>query len=101
MTDAGIWTPESYDAEIRRLEGERDKLRKTLEDPEQRSERGKRRAQILGDWATSRFTWPDDQMDGLRTAAGEEEQWLFEPQLLELDGWTRTDKGNWTAPKVG
>ena len=101
MAEAGAWTPESYDAEIRRLQDERDKLRKTLDDPEQRSKRWKRRAQILGDWATPKFTWLDAQMDELRAAAGEEEQWLFDPQLLELDGWTRIDKGKWKAPQAG
>lgn len=94
----GAWTPDAYDAEIRRLQEERDKLRALLADPEQRSRRSKRRAQILGDWATPKFTWSDANMDDLRAAAGEE-QWLFDPQLLELDGWTRNDD-KWRAPQA-
>ena len=100
MAETGAWTPETYDAEIRRLQKERDKLRETLNDPKQRSRRWKRRAQILGDWATPKFTWPDDEVDDLRDAADEDEQWLFDPQLLKLDGWTRDDQGVWTAPKA-
>ena len=100
MDEAGAWTPEDYDAEIRRLQDEKDKLRKTLDDPEQRGKRWKRRAQIFGDWAIPKFTWTDEHMDELRAAAGEQEQWLLDKQLLELDGWTGIDKGKWKAPKA-
>ena len=68
-----------------------------VEDPEQRTERWQRRVQIIGEWATRRYNWSNELVDDLRKAAGDE-QWLFDPKLLKLDGWTRTEKDAWRAP---
>ena len=100
MADDKSWVPDDYDAAIRQLTEEKDKLRKVLEDPKQRKERWQRRTQIIGDWATRTFSWSNDEVDDLRKAAGDE-QWLFDPKLLKLDGWTRTDKDAWRAPESG
>ena len=99
MADDSVWTPDDYDAEIHRLEAERDELRAKLDDHEEQENRRQRRAQLLGDWATTRFTWPPNQLAELRTAAGDE-KWLFDLKLLKLDGWTLDDKGHWKAPKA-
>ena len=100
MADDKSWVPDDYDAAIRQLTEEKDKLREVLDDPEQRKERWQRRTQIIGEWATPLFSWSNDQVDDLREAAGDE-QWLFDPKLLKLDGWTRTDKDAWRAPESG
>ena len=97
MADNEAWTPDDYKVAIRKLQEEEAKLSKLLKDPEEREKRWQRRAQILGDWATPKFNWSDDQIAELRKAAGDEEE-LFEPKLLELDGWTRTKQGQWRAP---
>ena len=100
MADDHGWTPDDYDAEIRRLEAERDELQVKLANPDERERRRQRRAQILSAWAVTRFTWPPEQLDELRKAAGDEHG-LFDLKLLKLDGWTRNNKGSWTAPSAG
>ena len=99
MADDSVWTPGDYDAEIGRLKVERDELQAKLDDPKERERRRQRRAQILGDWATTRFNWSPGKLVELRTAAGDE-KWLFDLKLLKLDGWTLDDKGGWQAPEA-
>ena len=100
MADDGVheWIPEDYDKEIKRLEQERDQLKSRLKDPDEQKKRRNRRAQIVGDYATRKRVWRDDQMDGIRQVADEtEEGWLFGNRLLELDGWHHDD-GKWHPP---
>ena len=99
--DAREWIPEDYDKEITRLQQERDQIKDLLEDPEQQKQRRTRRAQIVGDFATRSVLWGDAQIDDIRKlAAKNDEDWLFKPRLLRLDGWSHdADKGNWHTPK--
>ena len=102
MADDGAqeWTPEDYDREITRLQQERDKLQKQLDDPEQQKLRRTRRAQIVGDYAAHSVIWNNAHMDGIRKVADKTgEDWLFKANWLQIDGWSRDDKGNWHPPK--
>ena len=98
---ADEWSPEDYDTEIKRLQQEKDKLQKMLDDSDEKKQRRTRRAQIVGEYATRDVSWRDAQMDGIRkVAAKTQEGWLFGDKLLQLDGWRHDDEGRWHPPEA-
>ena len=101
VDDDHTWTPDDYDKEIKRLEKERDELRKALMEPAEKKLRHERRGQLLGAWAIIRFTWNEKNLDELRETVRDDEQWLFDLQLLKLDGWWQDKDGGWKAPGSG
>ena len=97
--DAGLFTPDEYDAEIERLKRERDARMKELNEPKAKLRRQVRRAQILGRvFALHRIPLEEQNLPAICQVAGDDESWLFGPGLLELDGWTLTEDGKTRRP---
>ena len=84
-------TLEDIDAEIARLTEARDEQQRLLDDPQERQNRQLRREQLAGRWVVT-LQLHDNHLQEIRKAAGEE-AWLFEPGLLQSDGWVRSDDG--------
>ena len=84
------------DAEIERLQREREEYKRTLEDPEQRRRRRIRRQQLLGRAAE---TWqlPENLIKGAQLLAGDHAR-LFDLDLMQEDGW-KLHEGQWTLPQ--
>ena len=95
--DRTLGSVAEIDAEIERLQREREEYKRTLEDPDQREARRVRREQIMGRWAAG-LRLGDSHLDGIRRVAADE-AWLFAPNLMQEDDWKRdADKGQWTLP---
>ena len=88
-----LGTVAEINAEIARLERERDEYQRTLADPKERRKRRRRRQQLLGRAAE---TWrlPEDLIKGAQAMAGDEGR-LFAPDVMREDGW-KCEEGHWT-----
>ena len=100
-------TPEKIDAEIERLKTERKAMLEQLKDPVQTNRRHVRRAQIVGRTLLSekwRTPLNPELLSSVRECAGDEGRWLFEEQILKLDGWLeKGEKGRpaeWLPPAL-
>ena len=80
-------------AEIERLERQRDEYQRTLDDPEQRRQRRVRRQQLLGRAAES-FALSEQLIQTAQSLAGAD-TWLFDSDLMRADGWT-VHEARWT-----
>ena len=90
-------TVEEIDAEIARLTEAREEQRRLTDDPEERKKRRVRREQLAGRWAVTLALHENHLQEIGKLARAE--SWLFEPDLLQSDGWTKDDKGQWTLPR--
>ena len=86
-------TLKDLEAEIRRLEKERDKFRS----PAESNLRHQRRAQILGEWAALKLAWSQQHLTELRQHAKQSgEAWLFDEGVLSADGVQPDGEGLWS-----
>ena len=90
-------TPEDIDAEIARLQRERDRLTWLRTDPEQRAAREARRDQVMARWARGRGLVPE-QLAEIHQLAGARDAWMWEDDWLTADGWQRDESDRWTGP---
>ena len=90
-------TAADIDAEIARLTEARDEQTRLLADPEERKKRRIRREQLAGRWVVT-VALQEEHLQAIRKLAGKE-VWLFEPDHLQSDGWTKNDQGQWTLPR--
>ena len=90
-------TVEEIDAEIARLTDARDEQLRLTHDPEEREKRRIRREQLVGRWVVT-APFQEKHLQAIGNLAGAE-SWLFEPDLLQSDGWTKDDNGKWRLPR--
>ena len=96
-------TVEEIDAEIARLTEARKEQRRLTHDPEEREKRRIRREQLAGRWVVT-LALEENHLQAIRELAGAE-SWLFDLDLLQSDGWTKDDNGQWAllrqSPRAG
>ena len=90
-------TVADIDAEIDRLTKARDEQNRLLADPMERKKRRIRREQLAGRWVVT-LALQEEHLQEIRKLAGAE-AWLFDPDHLQSDGWTKNDQGQWTLPR--
>ena len=90
-------TVDDIDAEIARLTKEKKEQLRLTHDPEERGKRRIRREQLAGQWVVT-IPLQETLLQAIRKRAGAE-SWLFEPGLLQSDGWTKNHEGQWTLPR--
>ena len=100
--DTGLFMPDEYDAEIKRLETEKKARIEELKEPKAQRRRQVRRAQIIGrGFVRGRYLLDKALLGRAREVAGENESWLFGKEILKLDGWTvNQNNGEWTPPAL-
>ena len=94
-------TVADFDREIERLQSEKHRVRKLLMDPDQRAAREQKRALVVGKYimrliregdananASAASTWLPLVVD----SAGED-AWLFDPDVLQADGYVQSPSG--------
>ena len=99
--DTGLFMPDEYDAEIKRLETEKKARIEELREPKAQRRRQVRRAQIIGRaLVRTRCGLHQSHLVSAREVAGDNESWLFGNELLKLDGWTVDPNGQWKPPEI-
>ena len=98
--DVGLFTPDEYDAEIERLQRDRDARLEELNEPKEKRRRQVRRAQILGRAYVQLYAVDQKLLARAHEHAGDDERWLFGEKLLELDGWSKQQNGNFMPPQL-
>ena len=99
-SDDELRTVADFDAEIERLQAERERLTFLLADPEQRQAREAGRDQVFARWVRG-VKLTAAHLDAVRKVAGDRDEWMFEEEWLAADGWVSRDEGGWTAPPGG
>ena len=89
-----------YDAEIAELTAERDRLQGLLADPEQCEARRTRREQLAGRWRVG-SPLSAEHVSAIREVSDDGESWLWDPDVLNADGWEQGDDGSWVLPSRG
>lgn len=99
--DAGLFMPDEYDAEIKRLETEKKARIEELKEPKAQRRRQVRRAQIIGrTFVRVKYMLDQHFLAKVREDAGNDDRWLFGEELLKLDAWSLNEKEQWSPPEL-
>ena len=98
-------TLKDFDDQITQLTEERDRAKRLLEDPEQRTEREKLRERLTGLYVMHRIRQGDAPANTwlpfVAESAGEQ-SWVFSPEVLQADGYVSAQDGEggtvWSRP---